>query len=144
MRCSDFDVCWNEILDLRESPQDDPLLRAHLESCAACRDRHTGFELVCDILAGWPPAELSRTEGHRLECPLPQWDRELGDHELAERVLAELAGPRGGSRRVLSASRFRTRAARVGAMGVAAATLLAMYFSSGSQPGRRGCRHESR
>ena len=132
MRCVEFTARWNEVLDLRECPEDDAELLAHLESCPACRERYCGFEMVCDMLRARPLPDLLAAELAAADC--------LGEgrDSLAERVLADLAAPRAAERAMRTASgfrglAFRGLALRAAAGGVAAATLLAMYLSSGWQ-----------
>lgn len=46
MRCDSFETRLNEVLDQRGSPSEDRELRAHAESCAACRDLLVGQQLL--------------------------------------------------------------------------------------------------
>ena len=39
MRCDEFDVRLNQVLDRRRSPDGDPHLRHHAQVCPACREQ---------------------------------------------------------------------------------------------------------
>lgn len=63
MRCEDFEVRLNDVLDERRSPSSEPELAEHAGQCAACREVMRGYE---DMLAGlsyeqMPPAPASLT-----------------------------------------------------------------------------------
>jgi hypothetical protein len=74
MRCDEFEIRLEEILDERLSPWSDPLLKEHCSQCAACRGRAAAYETMLSGLA-------------LCEVPLSN------DSHFAEHVLAEVNRP---------------------------------------------------
>src|SRR5262245_32036158 len=59
MRCDNFEIRLNEVLDQRGSPSEDRELRAHAQSCATCRDLLIGQQLVFTGLDMADPPAMS-------------------------------------------------------------------------------------
>ena len=129
MRCVDFAVRWNQLLDERRPVEDDAELRRHLDNCPACQAMQAGFELACDVL-GWQNAN-ARSEREALAAA-------AGRSDLAERVLADLSFRRSSVQsdpgRGRSVARRGSSVAAIAAVPVAAAVLLAMYLSGRNGP----------
>lgn len=74
MRCEEFEIRLEEVLDERQSPASDPRLKEHADTCAACRSRVAAYDTMLAGLA---------------LCAAPSWD----DPRLVERVFFDVRRP---------------------------------------------------
>lgn len=56
MHCDEFEIRWNDRLDLRSKPEDDPSMLAHARDCEKCRALLSAGELLFASLPPAPPA----------------------------------------------------------------------------------------
>lgn len=59
MNCEQFELRWNELLDLRERPQADAQLQGHVQHCVDCRSLAAAQEAVLEAIAASPLPEQS-------------------------------------------------------------------------------------
>jgi predicted anti-sigma-YlaC factor YlaD len=64
MNCEQFEVRWNELLDLRERPHAHPELQEHLRRCGECRSMAAAQEAVFEGIASLrlPPPRADLTD----------------------------------------------------------------------------------
>src|SRR5262245_29113239 len=83
MQCEDFELRWQDLLDERRAPDEDPSLRAHAEGCTLCRRLLTGQDALFSGLDVFEAPSLSKDFASRVVAQFRHSDEPV----LAERAI---------------------------------------------------------